>query len=310
VNRVDDRIRAALVACAEQLTTDNLRSPSAPAAQLRSGRRARWLAPVLAAPAVIAVALGVTAAVTFTAPHHAQPATSPAPVVVTTTPSPRASDRSKTSAVASPKPTLSTPFGLGYQPMWPFPDLSAATSWQTSYRQGGHQPWHLDAAQTALSFTQGFLALEQIDTVTSHRSGADGAHVGVGFRDPNGQLHTAAVLHLVRFGTDPDAPWEVVGSDDTAFSLDRPAYGVRVTAPLTAGGRIIGVDENIRVVVRQQSSSAPIGQACCTPAGGHNQPWSAVVPFAGATDAVLTIVATTGGHLQQIERFAIQGVRS
>jgi len=28
------------------------------------------------------------------------------------------------------------------------------------------------------------------------------------------------VLHLVRFGNDPDSPWEVVGSDDTTFSLD------------------------------------------------------------------------------------------
>jgi len=24
----------------------------------------------------------------------------------------------------------------------------------------------------------------------------------------------------VRFGNDPDSPWEVVGSDDTTFSLD------------------------------------------------------------------------------------------
>jgi hypothetical protein len=34
------------------------------------------------------------------------------------------------------------------------------------------------------------------------------------------------------------------------------------------------------------------------------------VAFQGATDPTLTIVASTGGHLQQVERFAIQGVRT
>jgi hypothetical protein len=73
------------------------------------------------------------------------------------------------------------------------------------------------------------LRFTEIDTVTSTRTGADGVHVGVGYRDPNGRLCAAAMLHLVRFGIDPDSPWEVVGSDDNpaSFSLDTPAYGPR-----------------------------------------------------------------------------------
>jgi hypothetical protein len=45
------------------------------------------------------------------------------------------------------------------------------------------------------------------------------------------------------------------------------------------------------------------------PAGGENQLWSTRVSFRGATDPALTIVASTGGHLLGVERFAITGVR-
>jgi hypothetical protein len=34
------------------------------------------------------------------------------------------------------------------------------------------------------------------------------------------------------------------------------------------------------------------------------------VPFSAPGGTVLTIVATTGGHLQTVERFAIQGVHT
>jgi hypothetical protein len=57
------------------------------------------------------------------------------------------------------------------------------------------------------------------------------------------------------------------------------------------------------------SSERPLGQSHSIPAGGDNQPWSATVHFAGASDLTLTLAAATGGHLQQVERFAVQGVR-
>jgi hypothetical protein len=122
------------------------------------------------------------------------------------------------------------------------------------------------------------------------------------------------VLHLVRFGTDPDSPWEVVGSDDPAsFSLDTPAYGSPVTSPITVGGHIVGVDENIKVTVHRLASQAPVGTHCCTPAGmatPTGTDWAATVSFTAAPGDVLTIVAQTGGHLQAVERFAIQGVHT
>jgi hypothetical protein len=77
--------------------------------------------------------------------------------------------------------------------------------------------------------------------VTSTVYDRTGAHIGVGYKLPTtGRLATAtaAVLHLVRFGTDQDSPWEVVGSDDDlfSFSLEQPIYGSAVSSPMTVGG--------------------------------------------------------------------------
>jgi len=201
-------------------------------------------------------------------------------------------------------------FDLGYQPLYPFATLADAQAWQTAQRSGGHQPWHLDAGQTALSFTRGYLGFTEIDRVMSSRIDADGAHIGVGNLLPGNHPLTAAVLHLVRFGNDPDSPWEVVGSDDTTFSLEIPAYGSSVTSPVTVGGRITAVEPTIHVWVRQVSSEAPLGAHCCISAeAGTNMPWSGSVAFTGATEDVLTIAASEGGMAQGVERFAIQGVR-
>ncbi|MBP2703991.1 hypothetical protein JOL79_09245 [Microbispora sp. RL4-1S] len=197
-----------------------------------------------------------------------------------------------------------------YQPLWPFSDQAEADAWRATYQTGGHQPWHLDARQTALSFTQGFLGFGRIDRIV--RSSVSGSHarVAVGFRpEESGRLATAAVIHLVRYGRGEDAPWEVVGTDDTTFTLTTPAYGATVASPAKAGGRITGVDESIRVQVRQPWSDRPLGDACCVPAGGEGHPWSSKVAFRARPGWTATVVAMTGGHVAEVERFAVTGVR-
>jgi hypothetical protein len=49
---------------------------------------------------------------------------------------------------------------------------------------------------------------------------------------------------------------------------------------------------------------------CCLPAGGSNTPWSATVSFTASPGAVLTIAASTGGHMATVERFTVTGVRT
>ncbi|MFC5260900.1 hypothetical protein ACFPJ1_02165 [Kribbella qitaiheensis] len=233
------------------------------------------------------------------------------PTTATPTPKPTTPEPTTSVPTASPTPTTSVlPRPFAYQPLWPFVSTAEAAAWQRRYRAGGQQPWHLDAELTALSFTTGFLGFSEINKVASSSIRGDDARIAVGYQAVEGAVSVAAVLHLVRIGQGQDAPWEVVGSADTTLTLDRPQYGATAVSPLTVSGRITGVDETIRVEIRQPSSGRPIGTSCCIATGGDQQPWSTRVTFQGATDPALTIVASTGGHLQSVERFAITGVRS
>ncbi|ETK37087.1 hypothetical protein [Microbispora sp. ATCC PTA-5024] len=270
-----------------------------------------------AAAALAALALATTLATAGCgagAPEAASSGGTAAPPVTgslaTPTPAAQATPTPGTTGLAS---SSGGPYLVAgrYQPLWPFGDQAEARAWQEAYRSGGHQPWHLDADRTALAFTQGYLGFGGVDTVV-HRTVA-GAHarIAVGFRpEEGGGISTAAVIHLVRYGSGGDAPWEVVGTDDTTFSLTTPAYGAVVVSPMRAGGRISGVDESIRVQVRAPGSDRPLGEHCCVPAGGTDRPWTATVAFRAVPGRTLTVVAATGGHVAAVERFAVTGVRS
>jgi hypothetical protein len=197
---------------------------------------------------------------------------------------------------------------FAYPPLWPFSSQAEADAWRQQNAAAGTQPWHLDAGDTALAFTTGYLGFGEIDRVVGSDVRDREAWISVGY-DAGSGPSTAAVVHLVRFGPGDDAPWEVVGTRDTDLTLETPSYGSQVSSTVTVGGRITGVDENLRVQVRQASSEAPIGEACCLPAGGEDTPWQTTVSFSGATDPALTIVVSTGGHVQGVERFAITAVR-
>jgi hypothetical protein len=309
---IDDRIRLALRAQAEQVTEADLRPAVAPVGRSVVSRRTRWAMPLLAAAAVAAVAVGTTVAVRSMMADPAPPASTPTPTVTAPAPTDSPSPTPTQSATTKPSPskdpggTAPAPFVLGYQPLWPFGDHDAAEVWRKQHQVSGSQPWHLDADQTALSFTMGYLGFTEVNRVTSHVIDGDGAHIGVGYLNPSAQPHTAAVLHLVRFGSAADAPWEVVGSDDADFSIEQPQYGSNVSSPFTVGGHITGVDESIHIWVRQLGTAAPVGEHCCLSAGGDKSPWSQQISFTGS--GVLTLAASTGGHLQGVERFAIHGV--
>ncbi|MEV1173224.1 hypothetical protein [Nonomuraea sp. NPDC049784] len=237
------------------------------------------------------------------------------------TASPVPTSASTSATVSPPEPTASPAGSTGasrpsdglvagrYQPLWPFSDPDEVAAWRRAYLKDGRGSWHLDARRTALAFARDYLGFTEIDRVAKTVEQGAHARVHVGYRGEEGPRPlVAAVVHLVRYGSGGDAPWEVVGTDDTTLSLTRPGYGAAVRSPLTVGGRISGVDESIRVQVRQPGSPAPVGETCCVSAGGSDSPWSARVSFAAEPGRTLTIVASTGGHLAAVERFAVTGV--
>jgi hypothetical protein len=235
----------------------------------------------------------------------ASPPSSSSTSAATATASPSGS---VTSLSPAPTPAPSSA-PLGYQPLYPFASLAEVQAWQTSYQAGGHQPWHLSADQTALSFTEGYLGFTGINKVAGHAVGAHDARVTVGLTLPNGRLNDAATIHLVKWGSGQSVPWEVVGTDDTTLTLDVPAYGSAVSTPVTVGGKITGVDENLRVEVRALGSASAVGSFCCRAAGGSAAPFSLSVRFHALSGQVITIVVHTGGHVADVERFAVTGTQ-
>jgi len=205
-------------------------------------------------------------------------------------------------------PAQITGLPAGYLPLYPFGSLADVRAWQGSYASGGHQPWHRSPGLTATAFAA-FLGYTGVTRVLHSTVSGGDAHVAVGIKRPDGTISTAAVIHLVLFGSGTDAPWEVVGTDDTTFTLDRPAYGGTAPSPVTAGGTITGVDESIRVTVHTLSAHGPVGVYCCRAAGGTRSPWSASVTFHATPGQVITIAAATGGHVAAVERFAVTGAR-
>jgi hypothetical protein len=226
-----------------------------------------------------------------------------------TTTSPPTSPASQTSRPMSPSEQAATaddPLD-GYSPLWPFSTTAEVAQWQDAGRNDTQ--WHLDAETTALFFTANYLGFTDINQVVSSDIGPREAKVTVGYRADLAQPAPAAVVHLFRYGDGEQAPWEVVGTIDSTFSVTAPAPGTPVTSPVRVAGRITGVDESIHVQVREPTLPQPIGDACCLAAGGENTPWTTSVKIQGASKATLTIVAATGGHAADVERFAVTGVR-
>jgi len=321
---IEEELRRAIEAHVGKVTAGADEWPEVEAGGVRARHRARVrrrVVPLLAVAAVIA-ATATTYALVHDSPSKdrvAVTSTSEVPVTVPptvvspattgpTTSSPTTSSPTTVAATTSTVPSSS--LGSAYAPMWPFRTQQEADAWRVANQSGGHEPWHLDAGQTALSFTQGYLGFTDISTVNRVTIDATGAHVDIGIPTTPGHATSAAVIHEVRFGSGAGAPWEVVGTDDTQFSLNAPAYGATVTSPVTVGGHITGVDENISVRVLEPSAPTQLGLACCVPIGNVDTPWTLSVSYAGATDPVLTVVAVTGGHLAQFERFTVTAVRT
>jgi hypothetical protein len=208
--------------------------------------------------------------------------------------------------VSSPS-TPSTTFR--FQPLWPFASVTDAAAWQTESLSNGSQPWRLDAAQTALTFASTHLGYTEMNRVTSRQIVGDEAWIGVAGTPPEGRTVSAAVLHLARIGVGPldGRPWEVVGSRDTLLTLTTPRYGSVVGHTIVVGGRISGVDESLVIQVRDRAGTV-LARKQGIPAGGVETPWQVTLTLPSGSAGLVTIAVSTGGHIADVEKFAITAV--
>jgi hypothetical protein len=258
------------------------------------------------AAALVGLALLASACGSGSSPKRAETTTRPSVSVATTTEVSTTTAAPPTSTT-TPATTTTTAGELRYLPLFPFGDLQEAVAWQQGYGKA-HQQDRYDAGPSALAFAH-FLGYGEIDRVVAVAYDSRGAHVAVGYESEGDRVVRAAVVHLIRFGTGSRRPWEVVGTDDTNFTIDVPPYGAVIGSPVEVGGRITGVDESITVHIQQLHANGALGEHCCTPAGGQNSRWSSNVSFQPPTDAILIISAATGGHIQDVERFSVTGVK-
>ncbi|MFN2607613.1 MAG: hypothetical protein ABR511_06900 [Acidimicrobiales bacterium] len=133
----------------------------------------------------------------------------------------------------------------GYLPLWPFASLAEARAWEAAERDGGHQPWHLDAGQTAVGFSSGYLGYAGIDAVVARTVGAVDARVTMGYHVEDGRTSAAATVHLRRFGPDRGAPDVAAGGGGTRWKVPvavaGPAGSV-VTLAVATGGPVAAVE--------------------------------------------------------------------
>ena len=118
-------------------------------------RRRTWMVVAVAAAVILVIVAAVVTVVLLRSGDDdggTAPGASPsAPVSPSVSPPPSPSPQPSASPTAPVTPVFR------FQPLWPFAGVADAAAWQASYRSGGHQPWHLDPALTALSFTREYL---------------------------------------------------------------------------------------------------------------------------------------------------------
>jgi hypothetical protein len=295
---------------------DAVEAAAATARTRHAARVRRYIAGGIAAAAAVSIAVVASVAAlrdddSPTKVEVADPGTSTSAPQSTSTGPTATTVPSTTAPVVVPPATVPPPTTIATAPpapigLWPFRSNYEADVWWAPngpYRE----PWHMDAGETALRFTRDYLGYTDIDTVANVTLDGYGARVTVGIKATPEVTTTAAVIRLVRVGSTPNGPWEVIGTEDSDFRINPIASPA--SSPLTVTGSITGVDENVKVQVLSPSAGR-IGEACCAPAGEPSMPWTLQVDLIGDNGDLLTVAASTGGHLAGVERFTVTSVRT
>jgi hypothetical protein len=251
-----------------------------------SGRaRQRWLRPALAAGSAAVLAFAGLGAYALTNGHSDGGKDRLSPGVTPT-------DTASETTDPSPSPTT-VPIAHGTFPklaIFPFNSAPEEATWETAYADG-HQPWKADPTAVSQLWVQNYLGYGDVDQVVSKTVNAASADVTLGRTMTAEQKRTVSVtvVHLVKYAN----AWIVVGATDpaaapNALSLSSPAAGTLASSPLKVTGPGYGVDEAIKLDVRDARSATSYGVGHASFGSGTPE-WSASVSFTQPTgpDGVL-----------------------
>lgn len=241
--------------------------------------RLRWLRPTVAvgsAATVAAITFGAYVALSDTNNDKVQIG----PNVGSETPS--------TSAPAVP--TTNTEFPE--LAIFPFTSAAAEQQWETDLADGGSN-WQTQPVDVATRWVADFLDAPSVDRVLSQTpvDGGDAVDVTLGrvIEGENPNAVPVTKVHLVQFGK----AWIVTDASDPMgyLTVSTPEPGAAISSPVDVTGPAFGVDEGLKVEVRDATSSTSYGDAN-TSFGGGSGNWSVSVHFQDPTGIVGALVAT------------------
>ena len=194
--------------------------------------------------------------------------------------------------------------GRGSLLMWPFTTEREVVRWETSYSEGGHQPWHTSPCDTAGSFVRFVLGYSDVTEVARCEIRGDQAFVTVGHPGEGRVIPAGATVHLVRVGSNPGG-WVVVGSRDrTTLRIISPRYGAAVTRLIHLVGKVSGLGEDMLRVRILDRAGRTLGEAPPRLIGPGGS-WTADIRVPVSTDRVLIAVASTDSGLGSLGDLAL-----
>jgi hypothetical protein len=244
--------------------------------------RTRWLRPALAlGSAAVLAGLGVGAAILVN--------NSGDDTVSVGQGGHRSSEPSQTT---TPQPIANKQFPA--QGIFPFTDATAEQGWEQDYANGG-TTWEADPTQVATHWVQNYLDQPSVDRVisTADDNGDKVVTLGRVLQGEGNNLFAVTAVRLTSYGN----AWIVTGASDpnNYMSISSPLPGSTIVTPATVTGPGFGVDEGLRLDVRDATSATSYGTATLTVGNGINQ-WRQPVNFNRPNSPVGVLVAVDSSN--------------
>ncbi len=183
-----------------------------------------------------------------------------------------------TTTTSAPAPTTSAASTSTTGAPPPTVDLSSAL-----WPSGGSVQHFTDPIAVARGFTTSYLGF--VDPVVGAFQQGD---VRSGEVDVRPEARGPATTILVRqLG---DGAWYVLGATTPDVSLTRPTAGSQISSPVALGGTALAFEGQVAVEVRQDGSTAPLGEGSVTGGGDVARPFVGSIAFRAPTERAGAIV--------------------
>jgi hypothetical protein len=216
-------------------------------------------------------------------------------VLVSSSGDDKVTSTSNTSPTPEPTATSTTAPVVDHAPfpaqgIFPFTTATAEEGWQQDYEQGSATQWEADPTQVAQHWVQDFLEQPAVDRVVSQSEDNGDELVTLG-RIMQAESHAMVSVTTVRL-TPYDKSWIVIGASDpqSLVSFSSPSPGATVTTPLTVTGPAFGVDEVVRLDVRDATSTTSYGTDTASFGNGSGQ-WAGRIDFSRPPAPIGVLVA-------------------